>query len=389
MKYPTNLNVDQESAVNKLEKLRVGALFMEPGTGKTLTALKLIESSKADWVLFIVPFQTKQNLQDELDKWGFDLPYRIEGVESLSNSDRLYTELITEMKNHEKTFMVVDESLKIKNRFAKRTKRVLTLGEMSYYRLILNGTPISRNVMDLWSQMEFLSPKILKMGWQEFQNTFLEWKYYPDTHKTIIIKQTNIDYLYSLVEPYVFDAKLNLEISKLNKNVTYWIEDYEEYYAIKEEFLSQLEYMRDVEFLAYTQRMQMSYTLDPGKLKCINKLIKNNPEPTILFCKYIKTKEYLEQKYPQCKVLTYGKGTFGLNLQAYKNMIFVDKTWDYAQLEQAQRRIYRIGQENDVKFFYLTGDVGLERMINRCIEKKTNILDEFKKASKEELANAF
>lgn len=38
---------------------------MEPGTGKTLTALKLIESSKADWVLFMVPFQTKKNLKDE------------------------------------------------------------------------------------------------------------------------------------------------------------------------------------------------------------------------------------------------------------------------------------------------------------------------------------
>ena len=107
------LSVDQQSAVNKLEKLRVGALFMEPGTGKTLTAVKLIESSKADWVLFMVPFQTKKNLQNELDKWDFKMPYRIEGVESLSNSDRLYLELMAEIKKHKKVFMVVDESLKI------------------------------------------------------------------------------------------------------------------------------------------------------------------------------------------------------------------------------------------------------------------------------------
>lgn len=381
------LSVDQQSAVNKLEKLRVGALFMEPGTGKTLTALKLIESSKADWVLFMVPFQTKKNLQNELDKWGFKMPYRIEGVESLSNSDRLYLELMAEVKKHKKTFMVVDESLKIKNRTAKRTQRIMELGSLSYYRLILNGTPISKNILDLWTQMEFLSPKILKMRFSQFENTFIEYKYLPDEKRLIYKDQYNIDYLYSLIEPYVFDAKLNLEISKLNQNVEYSISNTDEYQEIRAEFLFSLSNMRDVEFLAYTQKMQMSYTLDSGKIKCIDKLLKDNPEPTILFCKYVKTQDYLKERYPQCKVLTYGKGTFGLNLQAYKNMIFVDKTWDYAQLEQAQRRIYRIGQENNVKFFYLTGDVGLEKMIDKCIRKKTSILDEFKKSSKEELAN--
>lgn len=381
------LSVDQQSAVNKLEKLRVGALFMEPGTGKTLTSLKLIESSKADWVLFMVPFQTKQNLQDELDKWGFKMPYRIEGVESLSNSDRLYLELMAEIKKHKRTFMVVDESLKIKNRTAKRTQRIMELGSLSYYRLILNGTPISRNILDLWTQMEFLSPKILKMRFSQFENTFIEYKYLPDEKRLIYKDQYNIDYLYSLIEPYVFDAKLNLEISKLNQNVEYSISNTDEYQEIRAEFLFSLSNMRDVDFLAYTQKMQMSYTLDSGKIKCIDGLLKDNPEPTILFCKYVKTQDYLKERYPQCKVLTYGKGTLGLNLQAYKNMIFVDKTWDYAQLEQAQRRIYRIGQENNVKFFYLTGDVGLEKLIDKCIRKKTSILDEFKKSSKEELAN--
>ena len=84
MKRSTSLSDDQKRAIDKLEKLRVGALFMEPGTGKTLTALNIIGTADTDWVLFIVPFQTKQNLQDELDKWGFDMPYRIVGVETLS-----------------------------------------------------------------------------------------------------------------------------------------------------------------------------------------------------------------------------------------------------------------------------------------------------------------
>ena len=50
----TVLSASQQQAIDKLEKLRVGALFMEPGTGKTLTAIQLVESSQADFVLWIV-----------------------------------------------------------------------------------------------------------------------------------------------------------------------------------------------------------------------------------------------------------------------------------------------------------------------------------------------
>jgi hypothetical protein len=54
-------------------------------------------------------------------------------------------------------FLIVDESIKMKNFEAKRTQRMLTLGAMVEYKLILNGTPITKNVMDIWSQIHFLS----------------------------------------------------------------------------------------------------------------------------------------------------------------------------------------------------------------------------------------
>ena len=42
MKIETSLLPHQEAAVGKLGRLKVGALFMEQGTGKTRTALELI-----------------------------------------------------------------------------------------------------------------------------------------------------------------------------------------------------------------------------------------------------------------------------------------------------------------------------------------------------------
>lgn len=380
-----DLSDNQKQAIKKLEKLRVGALFMEPGTGKTRTAIELINSSQADFVLWIVPFQTKYNLEGELKKWHLTKKYRIEGVESLSNSDRLYMELLNRLKGYKKVFMVVDESLKIKNRWAKRSKRVLKLGKLSYYRLILNGTPLSRNILDLWEQMEFLSPLILKMNFYEYKYKFCEYSKTTDSTgncREYISGYANTEYLYSLIEPYVFDAKLNLKIAENEKRVDYWIDDLAEYHMLKEKLLSDISSMDDYDVFGIMQKMQQSYSLDDNKIDTAKSLIRHLKWPPIIFVKYVKTQQTLTKLFPQCKVLTYGKGSLGLNLQKYKNIIFYDKTWDYAQLEQAKRRIYRLGQSEDVRYYFMDGDVGLESMINGCIDKKTTMLQDFKRASK-------
>lgn len=69
---------------------------------------------------------------------------------------------------------------------------------------------------------------------------------------------------------------------------------------------------------------------------------------------------------------------FALSLKQSK-IIFFDKTFDYAQRDQAEHRIYRMGQKEDVTYYDLTGDVNLEHTIDQNIEYKQNLLDEFKK----------
>ena len=128
-----NLLFNQEKAIKKLSRYKVGALFMEAGTGKTLTACRLIESRKEiKKVLWFTPFRTKDNLKEELNKIGFEISTEIVGIESLSNSDTLYMSLIEKYKG-ELFFCVLDESLKIKND-SKRYKRITTIGEFAKYR---------------------------------------------------------------------------------------------------------------------------------------------------------------------------------------------------------------------------------------------------------------
>ncbi len=387
MKQTIALSADQKRAIAKLKQLRVGALFMEPGTGKTRTALELIKSSAADYVLFMVPYRTKQNLLDEINKWGgLDQPYEIAGIQSISASDKLYTHLINRLKSANKPFMVVDESLLIKNDGAIRTERITQLGKLFYYRLILNGTPISKNILDLWAQMEFLSPKILNMPLEVFKNKFLEYSVStsPTSEKEKIIATHNVDYLYSLIEPYVFEAKLKLDINNNEHDTSYYIVDKESYNNTKHSLLSSIFGMNGIEFLAVTQKMQQSYSLDQGHIQKLQSLLKKIKGKTIIFVKYVRTQAELTARFPQCLVLTYGKGSLGLNLQEYTNIVFYDKTWDYAQIEQAKRRIFRYGQKHNVNYYMMTGDVGLEQLINNNVRRKNNLLDIFKKASDKE-----
>ena len=78
--------------------------------------------------------------------------------------------------------------------------------------------------------------------------------------------------------------------------------------------------------------------------------------------------------------ITFGCGAFGLNLQFASNMIFADRTWDLAQLEQAEGRIYRLGQTKEsVNYYTKSGATGLDNMMQRCIKKKTDMLDVIKR----------
>ena len=84
-------------------------------------------------------------------------------------------ELLNGVESAQVPMVIVDESLKVKNAEAKRTRRILEVGKRAEWKLVLNGTPVSRNLLDMWPQMEFLSPKILGMSLTEYKNTFTKW----------------------------------------------------------------------------------------------------------------------------------------------------------------------------------------------------------------------
>lgn len=367
---------NQEKAFEKLSRLKVGALFMEMGTGKTKVALDLIcsKAHKVDYILWICPYSIKSEIEAERRKWHAELTIDIVGCESIGGSDRTFLKTLQAVKTR-KTFIVVDESLKIKNKEAKRTGRILKLGELAEYRLILNGTPLSKNVLDLWTQMQFLSPKILSMSYNHFKNTYCEY-YIRGRLKGLVKKQYNIEHLISLIQPYIFDSELELGKQKHYSDYSYQMDDIAEYEEEKERLLRR----PDFDFMAISQTLQAHYCGGQGRSEIIEKLTSEINDRVIVFVKFLKsipdgaaaiTGDMNEKERAaviedfrngKIKVLyiTYGCGAFGLNLQFCRNIIFADHTFDYAQRIQAEARIFRIGQENDVNYYNLWCDCGLD-----------------------------
>ena len=384
-----------KQAVKKLEKLKVGALFMEAGTAKTSAAVELVRSSNTDYCLWFTPFNTKQNLRDEINKCG-GLGCEIIGIESIQNSDRIYLDIYNKVQKANKAFIVCDESLKIKNYEAKRTQRLIELSKISEYRLVLNGTPISRNLLDLWPQMEFLSPKILGMRQAEFKNTFCEYTQISKiiAHKKYtkewINKYHNIDYLYSLIELYIFEAELKLNVGIQYLDISFNLTEDEKanHEYIKEKYLDNeiLQAKNNNIFLEITQKLQHNYSLSPEKLEICRKIISEHDKNHVLICaKYVDSQEYLKKHFPEIRILSWQKDSFALNLQDYNVIIEWDKHWDYALFEQLWHRVYREGQKKDCFYYKLNGDVGLESMMNKNQDKKGKLLKAFKNKTINEL----
>lgn len=413
----TYLTNDQKKAFEKFSRLKVGALFMEQGTGKTRTALELINYNikKIDIVIWFTPFSTISNLESEINKWNFDFKIIIMGWETLSSSDKKYLNLLEKIEN-KKVFIVADESIFIKNQETKRYQRLMNLSQKSEYRIILNGTPITKNEWDLYYQMKFLSPLIINMSENEFGYTFYKKITYKKAgqkeNSFFKLSEVNIDYLHKLIDPYIYkcnfifeqkettDVKL-IEPTKLTTD---------NYFELKDNSLDNLINFQSEEIIKLINSLAIVSASDLNKAKAIAKFVENRK--CIVFYQYKNEAEQISKylndfliingdvkKNDRTQILndfelnniplliSFGTGSYGLNLQHCNEIIFSSLTFDYAKILQAKARIKRIGQIDNIKYTYFDINLPINKFIAKNINKKeelaTLIIDYLKEGQSE------
>lgn len=232
--FSTNsaLMTHQEQAVAKLLPSRVGALFMEMGTGKSRAVIELarLRARKIDHLVWFCPVSLKETVRQEILKhtdvgedgiFVFDakvteagLPkgkrFYIIGIESMAGSSRVALAANTLITAG--SFVVVDESSYIKGHKALRTQRITAIANRARYRAVLTGTPFTQGVVDLYSQMAFLSPKILGYNsFWSFAANHLEYETRKVNGRQVktdrIIASHNKEYLAAKIAPYTFQVR--------------------------------------------------------------------------------------------------------------------------------------------------------------------------------------
>lgn len=402
-----NLLPQQTSALSKMSQWKVGALFMKMGTGKTRVAVELVNQvPDLDLVVWVGPLRTINPLnkeipsvKDEIAKWGGFRAKEVIfiGVETIGQSDRKYLQLYQKIRTTLNTFLIVDESIKIKNIDAKRTERLLEYSKMAEFKLILNGEPVTKDLIDLYPQITFLDPEILRMSVAEFKDTFCKYTTitkrfggYKEYSKSFITGYENVDYLYSLIGQYVFECDLELNVQQLYETANYRLDEdaMKDYEYLKSHYLDdeKLQMMNNNIFLEMTQKMQHGYCCTEQKFEAVTKWFETHPEEkTMIFCKFIASANECRKRFPKATVLNYKTGSFGLNAQHLPFTVYFDQTFDFGDVVQSKFRNYRTGQEQDCRYLQLIGNVGLEKMIQDNNRKKQGISEYLKKISVKQL----
>ena len=434
MRLLTSLFSYQQAAVEKLLHVKVGALYMEMGTGKTRTALELIqrrlETGKVSQVLWLCPYSVQRDLPELLSE-HIDTTenIRIAGIESLSSSLRLYGELLQYVKTSS-TFLIVDESLLVKNPFAYRTMHIVEISKHCAYKLILNGTPISRNEADLFSQWYVLDWRILGyQSYYSFSANHLEMDSdYPGKVRRIL----NTDYLARKIAPYTYECSKAsvLELPpKQYYTKSFWLTDEQQihYDEIGQILINQMDERKPATVYRLFGAMQAitsgfgvalndtrtHNTLfrflppeDNPRLIALNELLNEiGNEQAVIYCHYTQEIEdilailgskalpfYGEMKqssrqenktafkegYAQYLVANKSCAQFGLNLQFCHNEVFYNNDWDWGTRAQAEDRLHRAGQTHPVKIYDIFAERTIDVTIQKCLCRKERMSDIFK-----------
>lgn len=435
MELITELFDYQQAAVEKLMNVKVGALYMEMGTGKTRTALELIkrrlDSGKIKQILWLCPFSVQRDLPELLAEHvkGIDDIIRIAGIESLSSSARLNSELRAYVKK-KPTFLVVDESLLAKNPFAYRTQNVCILAKFCEYKLILNGTPISRNEADLFAQWYILDWRIL--GYQSYYSFAANHLEMDEEHPDKVRRVLNKDYLARKIAPYTFECQKSdvLELppkSSMCKAFSLTSEQDEHYADISNKLLLEVNEFRPETIYRlfgalqaitsgfvvqlsddekHCSLLRMYAPIDNPRIKTLLKILNEiGEEQAIIYCHYTQeisdicevlgerstpfygemtqamrqaSKDKFKRGDAQYFVANKSCAQFGLNLQFCRNEIFYNNDWDWGTRAQAEDRVHRAGQTKEVRLWDIYAYQTLDATILDCLSRKERLSDIFK-----------
>lgn len=185
-KLGSKLWASQAKAVRLALPHRGFGLFMPMGSGKTLTSLRIIEKrhmrGQVDKVCCIVPLHIVDQWIEVIQKSLPDAHITDNPLEPAAGRllffvchydwarDRKRLKLLRRQVDGF-DLILVDEGHKLARKDSHQSRRIGLIGKATMYRLLLTGTPVEGNELDMWAQVRFMDETVFG-EWQEFKEEF-------------------------------------------------------------------------------------------------------------------------------------------------------------------------------------------------------------------------
>lgn len=429
-----------------------GELF-EMGCGKTLTTIAvagaLYNLGKIDRVLVVAPtsvcsvwphdlnqFATfpwearvllgdkKKRLKalNELENWPFKaLRIAVINYES-THRDGIFEALAA----YKPDLIVCDESQRIKNPSAAQSKALHKLGDAAPFRMILSGTPVQNNAVDLYSQYRFLDPAVYGANFYAFKNRYCIMGGYGQ-HQ--IVGYRNMDELvekeHSVAYRVTKEECLDLpQQTFINRYVQFTDAEQAIYEQLRKSSFLELETGENVTattiLTMYLRLMQLTggfltadestrpKQVNTAKLDALADIVDDYVvdagKKLVIFARFRAEIAAIEnllrlrkiqygsiygdvpmeergkivedfQTNPDTKVFVAQIQTAGLGitLHAASTAVFYSYDYNYANYAQALARIHRIGQHLPVTYIHLVVDGSIDEKILAALENKEDM----------------
>ena len=361
-----------------------------------------------------------------------------ENLEKVLNSNKLKTfsfnidcfvsekqqNLLEKILKEQRCLLVIDESHKIKNPSAKRTKFLLSISKMAHYRRILSGTPIANGPQDIFSQFMFLNPQIL--GLTSFYAFKMRYCVLGGYLGKQIIGSKNLDELQKKIEQYSFRV-LKSECFDLPPKIYQKIrfdlttEQRKIYNEIKEEGLAFLKnndlkdpliFNEAITRITKLQQVISGFIFDTDNKKMI-KLIDDDKNPKLLelkellekiegktiiwtkfvfdadiLCNFLKNqcvrydgqvdpnqrqlnkKRFKEDDKIKYIIINSQVGAEGITLPEAENAIFFTNGYSFLNRDQAEARNHDVNSKKAVTYFDMCCNNSIDSKIIRVLKDK-------------------
>jgi SNF2 family DNA or RNA helicase len=328
--------------------------------------------------------------------------------------------------------IVADESTKLKNGTARRTKGVIRLSKTVPHRFLLTGTPMTENPLGIFSQYLFLDGgRTFGKSFTGFRSSFFDsdymgwnWTLKPDLRETF--EERIADRAFRITKDKCLDLPpkvYEVQHAKMTKK------QQKAYKSMREELLVELEGVQITAPVILTKLIKLTqitsgflysddgkmHSLGSGKAEVLKELFEElRPHPIVVWCRYkhdVRLATELAQSLEIPTFVLTGESSFkqreaaltgfqkqggvfigqiraggmGINLSCASHVVYFSNEYSLEARLQSEDRCHRPGQKNKVVYVDLIVPNTIDEAILRALQSKKSLSDELM-GSVEELA---